>query len=299
MCINFNSAEMEDGMRKPNITRYLTKQFLEYLEWEEKSKRTLKRYRRGMEKLLEFARGKNLDKKLMIAYKEKLWADGYRAKTVNVFLAAANSYLKYMGWEKFRVKTCRIQRKVFRDDERDLSRQEYRKLLAAALEKKKYRLYYMMKTMYVTGARVSELGFVTVQTVQNGGAEIRCKGKTRMLFIPSALRRELLAYIQKQGIEKGIVFRTRGGKSVDRSNFWKEMKKLGEYLNQKGQEIKKSRIYPHNLRHLFAQNVYGISKDIVKVSHLLGHSSVETTKIYVQTGYGEYRKLVEETERMC
>jgi len=288
---------MEENMIKPNITKYLTGQFLEYLEQEEKSKRTLKRYKRGIEKLLEFARGKTLDKKLMIAYKEKLWADGYRAKTVNVFIAAANSYLKYMGWEKFQVKACRVQGTMFRDEGRDLSRQEYRKLLEAADEQKKYRLYYMMKTMYTTGARVSELVFITVQAVQNGGTEIRCKGKTRMLFIPAILREELLGYIQKQGIKEGLVFRTRGGRPVDRSNFWKEMKKLGEYLNEKGKEIIKSKIYPHNLRHLFAQNVYGISQDIVKVSHLLGHSSVETTKIYVQTGYKEYRKLVEETER--
>jgi len=290
---------MEESMVKPNITKYLTGQFLEYLEQEEKSKRTLKRYKRGMEKLLEFASGKILDKKLMIAYKEKLWADGYRAKTVNVFIAAANGYLKYMGWEKFQVKACRVQGAVFRDESRDLSQQEYRELLEAADKQKKYRLYYMMKTMYTTGARVSELEFVTVQAVQNRGTEIRCKGKTRMLFIPAVLREELLGYIQKQGIKEGIVFRTRGGRPVDRSNFWKEMKKLGEYLNEKGKEITKSKIYPHNLRHLFAQNIYGISRDIVKVSHLLGHSSVETTKIYVQKGYGEYRKLVEETERVC
>ena len=131
-------------MIKPNITKYMIGQFLEYLEHEEKSKRTLKRYKRGMEKLLEFAQGKTLDKKLMIAYKEKLWADGYRAKTVNVFLAAANSYLKYMGWEKLKVKTCRVQREVFREDARDLSRQEYRNLLNAAQERKKYRLYFIM-----------------------------------------------------------------------------------------------------------------------------------------------------------
>jgi len=290
---------MEESMIKPNVTKYLAGQFLEYLEQEEKSKRTLKRYRRGIEKLMEFAKGKTLDKKLMIAYKEKLWADGYRAKTVNVFIAAANSYLKYMGWEKIRVKACRVQGAVFRDEGRDLSWQEYRRLLEAADEQKKYRLYYMMKTMYTTGARVSELEFVTVQAVQDGGTEIRCKGKTRMLFIPTILRQELLDYIWEQDIEEGIVFRTRGGRPVDRSNFWKEMKKLGEYVKEKGKEITKSKIYPHNLRHLFAQNVYRISRDIVKVSHLLGHSSVETTKIYVQTGYGEYRKLVEETERAC
>lgn len=279
------------------ITDHFIENFLAYLAQEEKSSGTIQSYRRGLKKLLAYARGKQLDRNLMMKYKEMLWLKGYRAKTINVFLAAANSFLKYMGWEEARVKACRVQREAFREEKRDLSRQEYKKLLETAKQRGKERLYYMMKTLYSTGARVSELVYITVDSLLEGYAEIRCKGKIRILIFPDQLKRELLQYSKRRKITKGIIFRTRSGKPVDRSNLWKEMKRVSEYMKKEEEPVKKSKIFPHNLRHLFAQNFYHAGKDIVKLADVLGHSSIETTRLYVQTGYAEYKKLMDAMER--
>lgn len=283
-------------MIKQVITNYLIEQFLIYLTQEEKSKSTIQSYRRGLQKLMAFTRGKELNRNCMMQYKDMLWLQGYKAKTVNVYLAAANAFLKYMGWDEARVKSCRIQRKAFREEKRDLSRQEYKRLLDTAKLKGRERLYYMMKTMYFTGARVSELQYITVNSLLKGHAEIRCKGKIRIILLPSQLKNELLQYIKSKNITEGAIFRTRNGKPVDRSNLWKEMKKISDYVEEEGQQIKKSKIFPHNLRHLFAQNFYHVGRDLVKLADVLGHSSIETTRIYVQTGYGEYKKLIDAME---
>lgn len=279
------------------ITQTIIETFLTYLAQEEKSSSTIQSYRRCLKKLLAFAGGRQLDRNLMMKYKERLRVQGYKAKTVNVFLAAANSFLKYMGWEEAGVKACRIQREAFREENRDLTRQEYKKLIETAKSRGKERLYYMMKTLYFTGARVSELQYITVDSLSEGHAEIHCKGKIRMLLFPSHLKKELLEYIKRKNITKGSIFCTRNGKPVDRSNLWKEMKRLSDYMREEGQIVRKSRIFPHNLRHLFAQNFYHAGKDIVKLADLLGHSSIETTRLYVQTGYGEYKKLMDKMEQ--
>jgi len=285
-------------MIKPIITNHFIKQYLIYLAQEEKSESTIRKYRQGLIKLVTFAGGKELNKNLMIAYKQMLWKEGYRAKTMNVFLAAANGYLAFMGWGKIQVKACRVQGEVYREAHRNLSKWEYKRLLNAAKRKSKERLYLMMKTIYSTGIRVSEcIHSVTVEAVREGNGEIRCKGKIRPLLIPSRLKKELLQYIEKLDLTEGLVFRTRNGKAVDRSNFWKEMKKLSDDVKKEGVLIEKSKIFPHNLRHLFAKNVYELTKDMDKLSNLLGHSSLETTRLYVQTGYEEYRKLIDQVEK--
>jgi len=280
------------------ITEYLIENFLLHLAQEEKSNGTVQSYRRGLKKLMVFVKGRKLDRKLMIEYKDMLWAQGYKAKTINVFLAAANSFLNYMGWEEAKVKTCCVQKEAFREENRDLSKEEYKKLLDAAKQMGKERLYYIMKTLYLTGARVSELMYITVDSLLKGHAQIRCKGKTRMLIFPSQLKKELLQYIRRNQIAKGIIFRTRNGRPVDRSNLWKEMKRAGDYMQKEGCRIKKSKIFPHNLRHLFAKNFYEASKDIAKLANVLGHSSIETTRIYIQTGYEEYKRLMNKMERI-
>lgn len=285
-------------MSKQMITKQLIENFLKYLTQEEKSSNTIKKYRRALEKLFTFSKGQELKKEIMLKYKEMLCSQGYKARSINGFLTAANRFLKYMGWKDAKIKTCRIQKEAFRQESRELSKEEYKKLLEAAKCRGKERLYYILKTIYSTGVRVSELLFVTVESVRQGYAEIRCKGKIRSLLFPARLQKELLKYINKKGIKSGIIFCTRNGNPVDRSNLWKEMKRLSEYIQEQKYLIAKSKIFPHNLRHLFAQNFYQASKDIAKLADILGHSSIETTRIYVKTGYGEYKKLLDEMETM-
>jgi len=284
-------------MMKVSMTVSMIESFLDFMKREEKSSRTIRKYRKGLERLLFFLRGKKLDKEMMIAFKEMLCSQGYQARTINGFLAAANGFLKFQGFHEARVKNCHIQREVFRPESRDLSKEEYKKLLDTAQKKGKERLYYIMKTIYSTGIRIGELVFSTVEAVRKGYAEIQWKGKVRVLIFPTGLQKELLQYAESKQITEGIIFRTRSGKPVDRSNIWKEMKKLGDDVQKEEKVmVAKSKIFPHNLRHLFAKNFYEASKDIAKLADILGHSSIETTRIYIQTNYGEYRKLMDKME---
>jgi len=283
---------------KQVMTQSMLEGFLNFMKKEEKSSRTIQKYQRALEKFLMFSKGKGLKKETMIAFKAMLHEKGYQARTINGFLAAVNGFLKFLGLDEARVKTCRIQKEVFRQESRELSKEEYQRLLRAAQKRGKERLYYIMKTLYSTGLRISELVYISVEAVRRGYVEICCKGKVRPLIFPARLQKELLQYADTKNITEGILFRTRGGRPVDRSNLWKEMKKLGEKeATQEEEPVAKSKIFPHNLRHLFAQNFYRVSKDIAKLADVLGHSSIETTRIYIQTGYGEYKKLMDAMER--
>lgn len=271
---------------KRMITEEKILQYQEYLYEEEKAMATIKKYMCDLKKLLEYAAGREMTKKLMIQYKEMLREEkGYRLTSINSFLVAANRFFEYLGWYELKVKTYRIQKELFVPADRDLSKEEYKKLVLCVLRQGKKRLAMILQTICAAGIRVSELSSVTVESVMKGAVEIYCKGKQRTVLFPKKLQKKLLRYIQEKGIISGPVFCTSSGKAVDRSNIWKEMKKLSEET-----EVAEEKVYPHNLRHLFAKEFYAIEKDIAKLADVLGHSSVETTRIYIKSTSEEHQK---------
>jgi len=257
-----------------------------YLRNEEKSKATINKYLCDLRKLISYADGREVDKELMLSYKDKLLTqDGYKVSSINSFLVAANCFFEYMGWLDLRVKTYQVQRETFCSENKYLSREEYYRIVKTAKEMGKIRLVMILQTICATGIRVSELKAVTVEAVRNGSIVIYNKGKVRTALLPDELRKELLYYIGKMKIKKGIVFCTASGKAVNRSNIWREMKSLCKKAG-----IDEKKVFPHNLRHLFATVFYEIKKDIAKLADVLGHSNIETTRIYIKTTGKEHRK---------
>ena len=271
---------------KRMITEEKILQYQEYLYEEEKTIVTIKKYVCDLKKLLDYVGEKELTKKIMVQYKEMLREEkGYKLTSINSFLVAANRFFEFMGWYDLRVKTYRIQKEVFVPENRDLSKAEYKKLVRAAMKKGKRRLAMILQTICATGIRISELSCVTVESVITGIVEIYCKGKQRLVLLPKKLQKKLLHYIQEKGVMSGILFCTSSGRPVDRSNIWKEMKALSQEA-----EITEQKVYPHNLRHLFAKEFYAVEKDIAKLADILGHSSMETTRIYIKTTSEEHQK---------
>lgn len=271
---------------KRMITEEKILQYQEYLYEEEKTTATIKKYICDLKKLMNYLSGREITKKLMVEYKEALRKEkGYRLTSINSFLVAANRFFEYMGWYDLRVKTYRIQKEIFVPENRDLSKAEYKKLVQAAMKKGKKRLAMILQTICAAGIRISELSCVTVESVVKGIVEIYCKGKQRIVLLPKKLQKKLLRYIQEKEIKSGILFCTSSGKPVDRSNIWKEMKGLCEEA-----EVTEEKVYPHNLRHLFAKEFYAVEKDIAKLADILGHSSVETTRIYIKSTSAEHQK---------
>lgn len=267
------------------ITENKIETYLQYLYEEEKSKATIEKYHCDLRKLMEYAGDKQIDKTLMIAYKEQLLKDGYKITSINSFLVASNRFLEYQGWYDARVKTYKIQKEAFCPDNKCLTKSEYKKLVQTAKEQKRTRLAMILQTICATGMRISELEYVTDTAVKNGMVQVHCKGKIRTILLPDKLRKELLFYTSKRKQKKGPVFCTASGKMVNRSNIWKEMKALCEAAG-----VNPEKVFPHNLRHLFAQCFYEIKKDIAKLADVLGHSSIETTRIYIRTTSREHRK---------
>lgn len=272
------------------ITEELLLQYREHLYEEEKTTATIKKYICDLRKLLDYASGREITKKLMVEYKEDL-RKRYKLTSINSFLVAANRFFEYIGWFGLRVKTYRIQKEVFIPENRDLSKAEYKKLVKMALRKGKKRLAMILQTICSTGIRISELAGFTAENVAGGVVEIYCKGKQRIILLSKKLQKKLLHYMQENNISSGMVFCTSGGKAVDRSNIWKEMKVLSEEAG-----VQDEKVYPHNLRHLFAKEFYGAGKDIVKLADVLGHSSIETTRIYVKTTREEHQKQLDKME---
>lgn len=275
------------------MKRYITEKDLskyqEYLYEEEKSPATISKYLSDLQKLMDFLREREVTKKEIIEYKEMLkGSKKYQLSSINSFLAAANSFFEYMGWQELRVKTFRIQKNAFTPDNKNLTKQEYKKLVRTAERKGQGRLSLILETICATGIRISELSEITVSCVKKGTADIYCKGKVRRILIPRELQKKILYYIQKNNLQQGAVFRTSSGNAVDRSNIWKEMKALCEEA-----EVEKEKVFPHNLRHLFAKSFYQIEKDIAKLADVLGHSNIETTRIYIRTPGYEHRRQLE------
>ena len=271
------------------ITEEMLLQYKEYLYEEEKSESTIKKYMRDLKKLAKYAEDREVTKKLVAEYKKFLKEKKeYKLTSINSFLVAANRLFEYLGWYDLRVRTYRIQKEVFVPESRNLSKTEYKRLVKAALNKGKKRLAMIIQTVCATGMRISELAGVTLESVMEGVVEIYCKGKQRIILLPGKLRKKLLYYIKETGIVSGVVFCTSGGKAVDRSNIWKEMKLLGEEAG-----IYKEKVNPHNLRHLFAKEFYEAGKDIAKLADVLGHSNIETTRGYIKTTSREHQRLLD------
>ena len=271
------------------ISEEVISAFQAYLFEEEKSANTVEKYLRDARAFAAFCGGSEIAKETVIAYKQKLIHDGYAVKSVNSMLASINSLFAFLGWHELRVKMLRVQRQVFCSEEKELSKQEYERLCRAAESKRNKRLFLLLQTICGTGIRVSELPFITVEAVRKGEAIVSLKGKTRSVFIVRKLQKKLLRFIAEQGLKAGPVFVTRTGKPLSRTNVWKEMKKLCTEA-----EVNPKKVFPHNLRHLFARVFYGIEKDIAKLADILGHSSIETTRIYIMTDGTEHKRRMEQ-----
>ena len=262
-----------------NITQKLIEELKEFLISEEKSEATVEKYIRDICAFFERLCGRNVDKTAVLEYKAYL-VENYKPASVNSVLSSLNSFFTYNEWYDCKVKSLKIQKQIFASKEKELTKAEYERLLDVAKSKKNERLYLLMQTICSTGIRVSELRFVTVAAVNAGVANINCKGKLRQVFLPKALCKVLTRYIREQKISSGSVFISRTGKPLDRSNIWSDMKKLCERAG-----VSKDKVFPHNLRHLFARTYYSLQKDIVRLADILGHSSVNTTRIYtMETG---------------
>ncbi len=264
------------------------KEYENFLLEQEFSMNTVQKYVRDVRKFLEYAGTEEPEKKITLQYKEYL-LDHYQISSVNSMLASMNSYLKYLGKNECCVRSCRIQRQIFRSDSLELSREEYQTLINTALKKGKYRLSCIMQTIGSTGIRISELQYITVEALETGIVHVRSKGKERIIFLTSSLTKLLQAYCRKEGRTDGCIFITRSGCPVDRKNIWAEMKSLCQMAG-----IPKSKVFPHNLRHLFACCFYEKEKDLVRLADYLGHSNVETTRRYTMiSGSGVWQKQLE------
>ena len=262
-------------------------EFRDYLKKEERSKNTLEKYIRDVTAFSAFCTG-FITKDSVIAYKQSLIEAGYAVRSINSMLASLNSLFSFLGWQELHVKSMKIQQQIFRPDEKELTRMEYERLCRTAERKADKRLSLILQTICGTGIRVSELEYITVEAVRKGEAIVSLKGKTRSILIVSELQKKLLEYISQKKITAGAVFVTRSGRPLNRTNIWREMKNL---CTEAG--VNPEKVFPHNLRHLFAQVFYGIDKDIAKLADILGHSSIETTRVYILSTSTEHLRRME------
>ena len=260
--------------------------FYNHLVLEEKSTATVEKYLRDVRAFLAFAGQRNVTKELVVSYKSELIEKGYAVRSVNSMLASLNSLFGFLGWSDCRVKTLRTQHQTYCAEEKELTKAEYMRLLQAA--ERRPQLQMIMETICGTGIRVSELRYFTVEAVRHGEITVRCKSKIRIILLPAKLRKKLLAYANKHGIPSGAIFITRNGKPLNRSNIWAQMKSLCGTAN-----VKASKVFPHNLRKLFARTFYGLEKDIAKLADILSHSSIDTTRIYIMTTGTEHRRKLD------
>lgn len=267
---------------KERVRDYMT-----YLEQEERSAATRRQYRRDIFRFLEYIGKGMLTREAVLAYKEAL-QEKCLATTVNAKLAALNGFFRFLGREDLRVRRLRVQKRPFLSREKELTKADYLRLLRAARNTENRRLLMILETICGTGIRVSELRFITADAVQKGEAVIRLKGKTRVILIGGKLRKALKDYLRRNGIESGPVFITKNGNPLDRSNIWKMMKSLC-----KGAGVARQKVFPHNLRHLFARCFYKIDKDIARLADILGHSSIDTTRIYTMSTDREPRRYMD------
>ena len=266
------------------------KEFERNLVLNEKSQATIKKYLKEIQNLFDFLGDGELSKSRLLEYREFLQEE-YKAQTINVKLSAVNAFLEFAGLSDCRIKFVKVQKKSFVEEEKELKDAEYKSLLISAKKTGKTRLYYILLTLCGTGIRISELKYITVHAVSQGRAEINMKGKHRVILLPNELKDKLKEYINHKNIREGCVFITKNGNPVDRSNIFHEMKRLS---NAAGVEPQK--VYPHNLRHLFARSFYKVEKNLSHLADILGHSSIETTRIYVASSYRNFDRILDKMQ---
>lgn len=269
------------------ITAKMIAEFKEHLILEERSVATIQKYNRDVKAFTAYAQNSAIAKEIVIAYKKYL-QENYAVRSVNSMLASINSFFSFFGWNDLKVKSLKLQQQVFCPEEKELTKAEYTRLCRTAERKHNERLNLILQTICGTGIRVSELQYITVEAVKHGEAVVNCKAKTRSVFIVKELRQKLLRYAAEQNIKSGMIFVTRTGKPISRTNIWREMKALCAEA-----DVNPQKVFPHNLRHLFARVFYGIEKDIAKLADILGHSSINTTRIYIISTGTEHRQRME------
>lgn len=270
------------------LTSKAVQSFKKYLREEEKSANTIEKYLRDVRAFAEYLGGAEVTKEAVIAYKSKLLAESYAVRSINSMLASLNGLFSFLGWSDCKVKSIKLQRQIYCPEEKELTKAEYMRLVNTAKQKGNERLNLILQTICGTGIRVSELQYITVEAVKCGEAIVSLKGKTRTIFIVRELQKKLLRYAAEQGISSGTIFITRTGRPLSRTNIWREMKGLCEQAG-----VNPQKVFPHNLRHLFARVFYGIEKDIAKLADILGHSSINTTRIYIISTGDEHRRRME------
>lgn len=268
------------------LTNERIREFAKFLCREEKSAATQEKYLRDVRAFYVYAADGEITKELMVAWKKHLVEQGYAVRSINSMLASVNSLLDFLGLFNCKVKNIRMQQQTYCSENKELTKAEYLRLLEAS--KKNEQLNLVIQTICGTGIRVSELRYFTVEAIKHGEVTVDCKSKTRTILVPGKLKNILLNYAKRHKITTGAIFITRMGKPLNRSNIWAAMKKL---CGSAG--VKPSKVFPHNLRKLFARTFYGIEKDIAKLADILGHSSINTTRIYIMTTGIEHRRKIE------
>ncbi len=270
------------------LTKTEITQFEKHLRMEEKSEATIEKYLRDVTTYMMFLNSNEISKETAISYKQHLIESGYAVRSINSIIASLNSLFTFLNRHDCKIKSIKLQRQIYCPEEKELTKAEYIRLVNTAKEQGNERLCLILQTICGTGIRVSELQFITVESVKRGEAVVSLKGKTRSVFIVKELQKKLLRYCREQGIKQGCIFVTRTGKPMSRCNIWREMKKLCADAN-----VNPNKVFPHNLRHLFARVFYNIEKDIAKLADILGHSSINTTRIYIITTGNEHRRRME------
>ena len=271
-----------------SITRQQIQAFAAHLRQAERSPGTIENYLRHVRAFAAWLAGRPVTKEAAADWKEYLLDKGYCPSTINAMLGGLNRFFDFVGWKKYQVKALRLQRRLFREDSKELTRAEYDRLIAAARAMGRERLALLMEAICATGIRVSEVKYLTVEAVERGRAEIAIKGKIRTILIPGKLRKKLLKFAHKNKTASGEIFRTRNGKGLSRKQIWAEMKAIC-----KAAGVEASKVFPHNLRHLFARTFYKVCRDVAKLADVLGHSSIETTRIYLISTGAEHASLLE------
>lgn len=275
-------------MDKRTLSREQITAYDRWLQAEERAPATAEKYLRNVNAFFVWLGGRAVTKETVTGWKEHLLSHRYAPSTINAGLSALHGFFRFLGWEECRTRFLRIQRRIFRDPARELTRAEYNRLITAARGRGKERLALTMETICATGIRVSEVQYITVESARSGRAEISLKGKIRVILLSSKLCRKLLKYAKKQKIVSGEIFLTENGKGLSRRQIWAEMKRLCGAA-----DVKPTKVFPHNLRHLFASAYYRAYKDIVKLADVLGHSSLETTRIYLLTSGAEHQRQLD------
>lgn len=274
-------------MQERVITEELIADYRMYLKDEEKSDATVEKYIRDLRRFAEFSKKSPIAKALSLAYKAALEKE-YAVTSANSMLASLNAFFRFMNWNDCCIRQFKVQKKTYCPEEKELTKAEYIRLIETARKKGNERLSLTLQTICGTGIRVSELQYITVEAVIKGEATVSCKNKTRTVFIVRELQKKLLRYLRSRSILSGCVFVTRSGKPLNRCHIWREMKAL---CKQAG--VSPGKVFPHNLRHLFARTFYKLEKDIAKLADLLGHSNINTTRIYIISTGTEHQRRME------